>query len=93
MTIHKKAKHSNDQLDWSALRRVKNEMTTAIRTAKKKSFMSPFEKTMVIPTRKKKKKKNSTGVTFLLDDDSEHGTKPFLPWHLISSLLVLLRDV
>ena len=40
----KKAKRSNDLLDWSALRRVKSELTTAIRTAKKNFFYESFRK-------------------------------------------------
>ena len=38
----KKAKRSNDPLDWSALRRAEITVTTAIRTAKKNFFYESF---------------------------------------------------
>ena len=81
----KKAKRSNDLYDWSALRRVKNKVTTAIRTAKKNFFYESFRKNHGDPKKLwctlrdlTGEKKNSTGVTFLLDDDSEQIRDPAL---------------
>ena len=80
----KKAKRSNDLLDWSALRRAKSKLTTAIRTAKKNFFYESFRKNHGEPKklwstlRDLREKKNSTGVTFLLDDDSEQIRDPAL---------------
>ena len=80
----KKAKRSNDSLDWSALRRAKNKVTTAIRAAKKNFFYESLReshgnsKKLWSTLRDLTGKKNSTGVTFLQTDDSEQIRDPAL---------------
>ena len=73
----KKAKHSNEPLNWSVLGRAKNKVTTAIRAAKKNFFYESFReshgdsKKLWSTLRNLTGKKNSTCVSFLQDDDSE----------------------